>query len=212
MNSEARAFTEITGAQMVPMFALGAGVYARNLPLSSDEENFIKRAVMAKNTGNSVGTDFAVLESRELKSIKKFCLQAVDHYFSEFLRFKAQLRITVSWINKTEPGEYHHVHKHPNSVISGVFYLDDTAGAPIKFENPVEALNPYEIGIMDNNPYNSLGYQLICDRGNHCVLFPSFLKHEVQRNNGHKPRYSIAFNTFFKPGQKIGAAASRLHI
>ena len=34
------------------------------------------------------------------------------------------LKITQSWINFTKKGEYHHPHAHPNSLISGVFYVE----------------------------------------------------------------------------------------
>jgi hypothetical protein len=33
--------------------------------------------------------------------------------------------ITQSWLNYTETNQYHHKHEHPNSLVSGVFYVND---------------------------------------------------------------------------------------
>jgi hypothetical protein len=32
--------------------------------------------------------------------------------------------VTQSWLNWTKPGQWHHKHSHPNSLYSGVLYLD----------------------------------------------------------------------------------------
>ena len=58
--------------------------------------------------------------------------RAIEEECSSFLRhtlhvgdFYQTLKMTNSWANKTSPGEKHHEHVHPFSVVSGVIYLDN---------------------------------------------------------------------------------------
>ncbi len=46
--------------------------------------------------------------------------------------------ITQSWLNYTETNQYHHKHQHPNSLVSGVFYINcDDKFDKIKFFNQI---------------------------------------------------------------------------
>ena len=44
-----------------------------------------------------------------------------------------EIYITISWINYTETNQYHHAHSHPNSVISGVYYIETDESDTITF-------------------------------------------------------------------------------
>ena len=105
-----------------------------------------------------------------------------------------QLRITQSWVNVTQKGDYHHLHWHKNSLISGCLYVDsDGPGHEITFHR----LDPSLIAIhaSDFNVFNSqtCSYESKIGR---LVLFPSSLSHSVPLSKNEHRRVSLAFNTF----------------
>jgi len=105
-------------------------------------------------------------------------------------------RIDNIWININSPGSYNIEHRHPNSLISGVFYLKVPKNSgPIVFTNPmpsfdmiwskrvVDVYNAYTSVEHTHNPID-----------NALVLFPSWLSHRVERNKSNENRISLAFN------------------
>lgn len=208
-----RSVDQIKHAEINTMFATGVGIYSRVHPLSNEEINFIKGAALTNNSGNFIGEDYNIFNRPELKSIGEFCLQSVNEYYNGLLNHSNELEITISWINKTEPGQYHHHHRHPNSVMSGVFYIDSTKDCPLVLTNPDMTQRPYDSVVKDDN-YNifNSGDFLQDANPNQCLIFPSYIWHSVSKNKTQTPRYSIAFNSFFKGGQFIGASATGLNL
>ena len=116
----------------------------------------------------------------------------------------AKFYITQSWLNVNPKGTSHHRHLHPNSIISGVLYLqsDDRCGNIIFHKEEYSARNSTiklckkkdENGINEaNNEWISINpaqYTLI--------LFPSTLEHSVNVSDSLQNRISLSFNTFVK--------------
>lgn len=105
-----------------------------------------------------------------------------------------RLRITQSWLNWTKPGQYHHKHTHPNSLISGCFY--------VKANKETDKIFFYRDGYqrikfppVEWNTYNSESWWYPVGSGD-LVFFPSSLTHMVQPVGGEDTRVSLAFNTF----------------
>ena len=102
--------------------------------------------------------------------------------------------ITQCWANKNPPSSKHHEHVHPNSMVSGVFYLrQDRTLPPIQFSKSIQEamkLNPKKY-----NNLNSDIFLLPCVAGE-LLLFPSNLRHCVPTNKGQETRISLSFNTF----------------
>jgi hypothetical protein len=50
----------------------------------------------------------------------------VKEYFDKIIcpLNKVKPYITQSWLNYTKRNQYHHKHQHPNSLVSGVFYIN----------------------------------------------------------------------------------------
>ena len=106
---------------------------------------------------------------------------------------KDELQVNSLWLNIMPKGAQHTAHIHPNSVISGTFYVDTPAQcSSLKFEDP-------RLGFFMNTPKllpkpkNSRFYS-IQPRSGDLILFESWLRHEVPRNQTNKPRVSISFN------------------
>jgi len=120
-----------------------------------------------------------------------------------------KLKITNSWANRYEVGQYSHPHIHSNSVVSGIFYFE-------KIDIPTFFLEKdrWSIGMTENCFYSSASSLYLSkqetdgrynvkdikpDYGTLC-LFPSSLIHGC--NSTKKVRHTLAFNSY--PSGKIG--------
>jgi uncharacterized protein (TIGR02466 family) len=104
--------------------------------------------------------------------------------------------ITQSWLNYTEPGQSHPKHAHPNSVISGVMYInaDENTDKIFFFREMYQQIRP---AIRECNIFNSESWNFPV-KTSRLVLFPSHLFHMVETKEGDNTRVSLAFNTFLK--------------
>jgi uncharacterized protein (TIGR02466 family) len=148
-----------------------------------------------KNAGNSASNDNYILDSKELASLKSFFESQLMVYRDTVLRPKNDMTIyiTQSWLNYSEPGDYHHRHNHPNSYVSGVFYIETNSYDGICFDRGYGdqlEVTPVEFNSWNSNTWKlpATPYQL--------YLFPSRLTHSVEKVVGTKTRISLAFNTF----------------
>jgi uncharacterized protein (TIGR02466 family) len=118
--------------------------------------------------------------------------------FGELL-FGEKLRWTVKemWTNMLETGGNQTLHAHANSFISGIFYL--TSSHPASRTVFVRPPGGYDFSFRHHTrsaaigPYNAGKYLLPEAEPGDLVLFPSYLYHEVPRNQGEQ-RITIAFN------------------
>jgi uncharacterized protein (TIGR02466 family) len=108
---------------------------------------------------------------------------------------KGALKMNSMWVNIMRPGAQHTAHIHPHSVISGTYYLQTPPGcSSIKFEDP-------RLGFFMNAPVVKQSakkanqrYVSLQPRAGDLILFESWLRHEVPRNETKKPRLSVSFN------------------
>ena len=79
-----------------------------------------------QNVGNTTSLDSYVLKQKKLNNIKTQITKHIKQYFDKVMCIDDNVfpYITQSWINFTKEGEFHHLHAHPNSIISGVLYID----------------------------------------------------------------------------------------
>ena len=201
---------------MIDIFKIGVAAFERNIPISKQEMDIALNHNYSKNIHNLIGnTNSAFKEYEELKNISNFCLESLNFYWKNILNAQGELEITFSWLNLTKPDQIHHRHHHPNSILSGVFYFEEIAKSPINFESPYSSLTGYYDAVKNENTncYNSSLMQVHTRSGNQCIIFPSWLRHEVLENKSGQNRYSIAFNSWFKPGTTIGNSdTSQLHL
>ena len=157
---------------------------------------------------NRQSTDTFILDHPELKKIRTFIETKLNTFVSQTLGSEDRLAITQSWLNKNEKGESHHEHVHPNSILSGVFYLRQDKTLP-----PIQFAKSNQHGIkLDPKKYNNLNsetFLLPCVDGE-LLLFPSNLKHSVLINRGKEERISLSFNTFSV--DTLGSEKSLTHL
>ncbi|MBC9879614.1 hypothetical protein G8O24_19930 [Bradyrhizobium sp. INPA01-394B] len=116
-----------------------------------------------------------------------------------YMLFGERLNWTVKemWTNMLEPGGSQAMHSHANSFISGVFYLTPShPGSRTVFIRPpggFEYSFRHHTRSAAMGPFNAGKYMLPEADPGDLVLFPSYLYHEVPRNQGDQ-RITIAFN------------------
>lgn len=179
------------------LFPTPIGFYDLGRPFDTDELEFITTAETRKNVGNLTSADYSILETPCLAKIKEFVNTCLNNHFQNIYqpKYKVNLKITQSWCNYTNSGEFHHKHTHPNSFLSGVLYIQvDEFVDRIYFYN--DGYKQLEIPANDFNIYNSTSWWFPCITGQ-LLLFPSSCYHMVDnRPDCSKTRISLSFNTF----------------
>jgi uncharacterized protein (TIGR02466 family) len=155
----------------------------------------IKSTEWRKNIENSFSKISDLYNHEGFKNIHLWFLDCIDQVVSDlkFLNVES-LVITQSWANKTLRNESHHLHSHPNSFMSGVFYftssIGDEGGETEFFTN--------NIPIWYRSPFMCRHDDVIkvTPEAGALILFPSHLLHRVLKHNSDSPRYTIAFNVY----------------
>ena len=100
------------------------------------------------------------------------------------------------WANINYPGCFNRPHLHPNSLFSGVYWVktpvksgnlmvyDPRAGTQMTMPNRKEDKLPPEL-------WREVHYEPVAGR---CIMFPSWLWHEVKPNKSNDTRISVSFN------------------
>ena len=172
-----------------------------NRELTSKELSFIDKTKSDcnKNEGNITSNDSCILNNKIFKNLKEELNLRVQDYFDKIICPANNITpyITQSWLNYTETNQYHHKHEHPNSLLSGVFYINcNEEFDKIKFFKKFN----YQIikpEIKDWNLWNSESWWFSVKTGD-IILFPSSLTHMVETKQGDNTRISLAFNVFIK--------------
>jgi len=151
-----------------------------------------------KNEGNITSNNNYILNEKPFANIKKELDLRVQDYFDKVISPANNITpyITQSWLNYTETNQYHHKHAHPNSLVSGVFYINcHEKHDKIKFFN--DKYQTIKLEIKDWNMWNSESWWFSVKTGD-VILFPSSLIHMVETKEGTNTRISLAFNVFIK--------------
>ena len=103
------------------------------------------------------------------------------------------LAMTDCWINIMPRGTAHGLHLHPQSAISGTYYVTVPAGGPgLKFEDP--RLSRMMAAPSRKSASRERAHIVYPARAGHAILFESWLRHEVAANPARGERISISFN------------------
>ena len=160
------------------------------------------------DNGNFKTKDSYLTKHEQLKDLTSFFKECIDDYCNTIINSEQRLVITQLWGNRNPKGSKHHEHVHPNSIISGVFYLrQDPKLPPIQFSKSNQdsmMLHPRKY-----NSYNAEIFLLPCTSGE-LILFPSNLRHGVSVNIGEEERISLSFNTFSI--DELGSEESLTHL
>jgi len=188
---------------IINLFPISVMLCEQKYKLNNQEIIYIKNIKQVKNYGggeNYKSVSSYILENKKLNNLKKYLTHKVQDYVYKHFQIKENIEvyITQSWSNYNNKKERHHRHLHPNSIISGVYYVQGKAPIILHRKSSIFAL---DFQIKNFNIANSNTW-LFDTNPNDLILFPSTLEHSVEPNENDETRISVAFNTFVKG--KIG--------
>lgn len=168
--------------------------------VSASEFETCQNFSLQSNDFNYFSNDFNVLEDERLSEISAIIHAHISKYQLEVCGMEQQdFYITDSWIAKTAPGGKHIIHNHPNSIISGTFYINVPKDSALLFYSEVEMFKNFKFWFDYNKAteYNRTEWRVPVTPSD-IVLFPSWLNHGVETNNSSEERIVIGFNCFVK--------------
>ena len=183
---------------LVHLFPIPVSFY-NDIDLSQSEVEAINKLETKFNINNLTSVENYIFKNHKaFKRLEFFCYTAVNDFFKEAYAPEnkdLRLKITQSWANFTLKGQMHHKHSHPNSIVSGVYYINaDIEVDRIRFFQP--SLKIWDVPSDNYLPTNSETWWFSVGTGT-LILFPSTLEHCVDPVTHDNTRISLSFNTFF---------------
>ena len=111
------------------------------------------------------------------------------------LRAFGKIRMTTCWANAMGVGSYHTMHAHPQSILSGVYYVEvPKHSSPLKIEDPRAGLMMAAPPRRATAPAREQNYVIYPAKAGQLIMFESWLRHEVPPHRASKRRLSVSFN------------------
>jgi len=134
--------------------------------------------------------------------LQQCVMRAIADYVQESGMDKMPQVSLQGWPNVNAKGDYHNLHNHPHSWLSGTYYLsvpaqpqsdrarNDINPGAISFFDPRGSAN---MGALRNDGQFDPEYRRLPEAGE-LFLWPAFVHHFVHPNMSDDPRLSISFN------------------
>ena len=145
------------------------------------------------NGCTKISTDLKIL--KKYPKIEKILLKKFKDFAKDTFLYDNDFSISTSWFTKAEKGQSSEFHSHKNSFYSGVYYYDEYSDetGKIIFSSPISSFTDFLVCPSKYIIQNSTEWNIAPSKGL-LVLFPSYLKHKIDRHLDEVPRYSLAFN------------------
>ncbi len=136
---------------------------------------------------------FTRLQNLIDREVKKF--SKGQHWDLGPKKSKLGLQMTTCWTSIMPEHTYHPLHIHPQSVISGTFYLQvPTRSSALKIEDPRLDLQMSAPPRRHDAPDEFKPYVHLEPKVGRLILFESWLRHEVPPQTAKGDRISVSFN------------------
>lgn len=168
-------------------------------PISTQERDYI----ISLEYDGLYSKDKYVLNHPQLSSVKNKVERTLTKYAYDVLRIAPwnEFYITNSWVVKHDKGCSAQLHRHDNSLLSGVVYIQtDENSGEISFDlGTASAIFPSAVRIeyTEYNLFNSPSWSHY-PYDNDILIFPSHVLHKVSETKSERTRYSLSFNTFVR--------------
>jgi uncharacterized protein (TIGR02466 family) len=188
--------------EIIPLFATPIYVFKDDTNITFEKElEFIKKLDYRYSSEFvNFSVDSHLLECKEMERCKKIIEEHLKIYTTEVLSIKQEFYVTNCWIAKSSPGQRHKKHYHPNSIISGILYLNaDENHSTLDFHKQSALRDGFNFtyDIKDFNVFNANDWSVKVKTGD-VVIFPSNVIHGVDANCATTDRVLLGFNTFIK--------------
>lgn len=145
-----------------------------------------------------------VLDNPICNPLSQWIKNCFREYALELMRYKFEdIVLSQSWLTYKEPGQFHKVHTHPNTLLAGVFYYDYEPGdASIVFSKNTSSYHrPYLEPSLHDDYQQHLYAQdeaYFTPQKNTLIIFPSWVSHGVPPNRTNKVRKALGVNALTK--------------
>jgi uncharacterized protein (TIGR02466 family) len=194
-----RGKDSIMQSEMMNLFAVPVVRSAINRSFTSDEMRFFQEELRdpINAISNFSSRNKSVLNAPAMTSLRAFIQSCLDNYLATVFSpaNNVKLKVTQSWLTLSRKGESHHSHVHPNSVVSGVLYINLAKDDGINFYRNQDSIW-YELLRGQETYHNAYRYFIGAKVGD-VLLFPSNQSHGVREVVEDVERVSLSFNTFF---------------
>ena len=141
---------------------------------------------------NDIQTDKHLEKKEEYSFFFDWVKECLNDYKDWLKLDTEELKISLSWANICKNSEGLHPHCHPNSWISGIYYVTNNP-SPTVFLNPLNPLTKQGILVQSSTPeFEPKQWGGNFSAGD-MILFPSWLHHYVIPQENYK-RVTISFN------------------
>lgn len=191
--------TRIYRAEKIVPVKLNNAVEALSMSLAVDDAAGLK---WCEKHGYPGYTSYASLNdlpwrfpefARLVKAIDKHCLAYAKELHWDLRGTKP--RVDSLWVNVMAEGGSHTSHIHPNSVISGTYYVAVPEGAgPIVYEDPRLGFMMAAPPRFAKLPQEFKSHVSFRPATGTLMLWESWLRHEVPLNRAEGNRISVSFN------------------
>lgn len=132
-----------------------------------------------------------LIKTYKLNTLAEFIQSNVNHFLKALYTTEKKYKVVASWANYYDKYQYQNVHIHPESKLSGVYYIQSNgADGNLRFHPSGHAFR-YDDDGSTNLTHNTIAHQ---PQEGKLILFPSFAPHSVQPNMTDDVRISISFN------------------
>lgn len=148
--------------------------------------------------GKSVECDLINYDTPTFNQLQNIILSAVGDAFADFENISLPaspqdlpFEMCSAWITVMPPGERYLMHTHPNAILTGTYYLStpENSGDLAFIDTQDIALDPIA---------GTAKIIKIPPKEGNLVFFPTYLMHEVQKNNSNEVRISLTFDLKMK--------------
>ena len=191
---------------VVPIYEFKLDIDNDKLYNYCNEYKKTRKGRFISNLGGYQSQDLDLDESALHPLIEQIVLSA--NAFADQVVNSCEQSLSNIWFNINQYKDANSTHNHPQSDISGVYYVKtpETCGQII-FQHPAyDVLSYYNAQRKPKNKYmtryDASAWTAPVDEGT-LYLFPSWLNHRVESNmNKTEDRVSFAFNTLHKKNHK----------
>jgi|TARA_X000000368_G_scaffold68980_1_gene49890 uncharacterized protein (TIGR02466 family) len=129
--------------------------------------------------------------------IKKIVDKGLSKHSEFYLDYK-KFEYSALWFNINKKGDYNISHHHPDCELSGVLWIKTPPNCGvIEFESSCNyfAFN-YLHSLNEEYKYDTKNYPLYTfnPTEGRMLIFPSYLRHQVEPNESDEERISVSFN------------------
>jgi len=146
---------------------------------------------LSSNTYNTSDGQYDLLDDPAFSDLNKWIDTMVQAYVEQN-KIKKPVTVKNSWFNIYKKYDYQEFHKHPESIISTIYFLKaDKNSSRVVFKTPKDDM--FNIKFSENSPEN-LELVYYTPEAGKLLIFPSNISHSVEQHLSDNTRITLAHN------------------